>query len=80
MATAWKDQPTTLEEIEALPGEMLTCTQIARVVGADPQTIHLQATLRPDMLGFPVTVMGKRVKIPKRAFIKFMTEGWQVYD
>lgn len=62
----------TLAEIEALPGEVLTCQQIAPVLGANPATIHLQATDRPDMLGFPVIVMGSRVKIPKRPFLAFM--------
>jgi hypothetical protein len=29
----------------------------------------------PYMLGFPVIVAGRRVKIPKRPFIRFMREG-----
>ena len=62
----------TLAEIEALPGEVLTCQQIAGVLGANPATIHLQATDRPELLGFPVIVMGSRVKVPKAAFIRFM--------
>ena len=64
--------PRTLAEIEALPGEVLTCQQIAPVLGANPATIHLQATDRPELLGFPVIVAGRRVKIPRRAFLKFM--------
>ena len=64
--------PRTLAEIEALPGEVLTCQQIAPVLGANPATIHLQATDRPELLGFPVIVMGSRVKIPKRPFLAFM--------
>ena len=65
----------TLAEIEALPGEVLTCAQIAPVLGANPATIHLQATDRPELLGFPVIVMGSRVKVPKAAFIRFMRGG-----
>lgn len=68
----WKSQPRTLAEIEALPTEVLTCAQIAPVLGADPHTLHLQATDRPELLGFPVIVMGSRVKIPKRPFLAFM--------
>ena len=64
--------PRTLAEIEALPGEILTCQQIAPILGANPATIHLQATDRPEMLGFPVIVMGSRVKIPKTAFLRYM--------
>ena len=63
--------PRTLAEIEALPGEVLTCQQIAPVLGANPATIHLQATDRPEMLGFPVIVMGNRVRIPKDGFVRW---------
>ena len=62
----------TLAELEALPTEVLTCQQIAPILGANPATIHGQATDRPELLGFPVIVMGRRVKIPKRPFIAFM--------
>lgn len=65
----------SLEELEALPVEVLTCKQIAPLLGADPYTIHQQAMARPDMLGFPVICAGRRVKIPKRPFVKFMREG-----
>ena len=72
MATAWADQPRTLDALEALPTEILTCQQVAPVLGANPATIHLQATDRPELLGFPVIVMGSRVKIPKQPFLAFM--------
>ena len=62
----------TLEELEALPTEILTCQQIAPLLGANPATIHGQATDRPELLGFPVIVMGRRVKIPKKPFLRFM--------
>lgn len=65
----------TLEQLEALPVEILTCAQVAPVLGANPATIHGQATDRPELLGFPVIVAGRRVKIPKQPFIKFMREG-----
>lgn len=72
MESTWTAMPKTLAELEALPSEVLTCQQIAPVLGANPATIHLQATDRPELLGFPVIVMGSRVKIPKRSFVKFM--------
>lgn len=64
-----------LDELEALPGEVLTCKQIAPLLGSDPYTIHTQAMDAPEMLGFPVVRVGRRVKIPKQPFIKFMREG-----
>lgn len=62
----------TLEQIEALPTEILTCKQVAAVLGAHEATIHGQAMDRPELLGFPVIIAGRRVKIPKRPFIRFM--------
>lgn len=57
----------TLDQLEALPAEVLTCAQVTPVL--------LQALERPELLGFPVIVAGSRVKIPKRPFIRFMREG-----
>lgn len=62
----------TLEELEAIPGEVLTCKQIAPILGAKADNLHQQAVEAPHMLGFPVIVMKSRVKIPKAAFVKFM--------
>ena len=65
----------TLEELENLQCEVLTCAQIAPILGADPATIHEQAIEAPQFLGFPVIVAKRRVKIPKMPFIKFMRGG-----
>ena len=65
----------TLEELANVPSEILTCAQVAPILGADPATIHGQACERPELLGFPVIVAKSRVKIPKRPFIRFMMEG-----
>lgn len=67
--------PTTLEEIEAIPCEVLTCLQVSRVLCAGSYCLHQQAMKDPAKLGFPVIVHGTRVKIPKQPFIKFMKEG-----
>lgn len=65
---------TTLQDIEAVDREFLLISEIAPILGANPQTIRCQAQQRPEMLGFPVIVIGSRVKIPKRPFIQFMTQ------
>lgn len=62
----------TLEEIRASTKEILTCADVAPILMANPATIHGQAVERPELLGFPVIVAGRRVKIPRRAFLKFM--------
>jgi hypothetical protein len=65
----------TLEDLEALPGEFLTCKQVAPILGAKEANIHMQAMDAPYMLGFPVIIIKSRVKIPKRPFLRFMREG-----
>ena len=62
----------TWDEILGSEKEILTCADVAPLLGANPATIHGQAMEWPEMLGFPVIVAGRRVKIPRRAFIKFM--------
>ena len=65
----------TLDEIEAIPAEVLTPAQVAPVLHLDQDTIRGQARTCPARLGFPVIVAGSRVKIPKRPFLAFMREG-----
>lgn len=62
----------TLQEIKALDREYLTPAQIAPILGCDPQDIRVAARLRPDLLGFSVSVIGTRVKVPRLAFIRWM--------
>ena len=63
---------TRLEELEALNTDVLTCAQVAMVLKANPASIHYQAMKCPERLGFPVIVIGSRVKIPKGPFIQFL--------
>ena len=62
----------TLQEIEAIPREVLLPSEIAGCLNSNPQDIRVQAQKDPQKLGFPVVVIGSRVKIPKKAFIAFM--------
>ena len=61
-----------LQEIKDSPKEILVPTDVARVLCCDAYSINLQAQKDPSKLGFPVIVIGTRVKIPKAAFIRFM--------
>ena len=62
----------TLKDIAELDKEVLTCKDVAPILGYGEYQIHQQAKERPELLGFPVIVIGNRVKIPKGAFIAFM--------
>ena len=66
----------TLEQIMQSSKEMLTPTDVAEVLGCDPYNINIQ--VRQDIaagvnsFGFPISKIGCRVRIPRRAFLRFM--------
>ena len=66
------DRPTTLEEIELLPKEMLVPTDVAGILGCTPYTINVATRDGKNPFPFPVIRMGTRVRIPKRLFLKAM--------
>lgn len=71
----------TLEQIMQSSKEMLTPADVAEVLGCDPYNINIQ--VRQDIaagvnsFGFPISKIGSRVRIPRRAFLRFIlgTEG-----
>jgi hypothetical protein len=66
----------TLDDIEAIPKSMLAVMDVREYLGCDANTFRIQAREdkknRTDSFGFPVMVIGNRIKIPKEPFIKFM--------
>lgn len=50
----------------------LVPTDIAPILGCDPHKIRVTAKSRPELLGFPVSVIGTRVKIPRVPFLRFI--------
>ena len=70
---AKKDKKTfrTLQEIRECDTDFLVPEDIASVLQCDQYSINLQAQADPTKLGFPVIVMGRRVRIPRIGFIRF---------
>lgn len=64
----------TLAEIKQSPALVLTAADIAPVLGCDPDKIRTQARSKPELLGFPVSVAGSRVRIPRKPFLAFLGE------
>ena len=64
----------TLEEIRASEKLLLTPEEIAPVIGAHAQSIRAAAREKPELLGFPVTVVGTRTRIPRKPFLRFLGE------
>lgn len=65
----------TRTEIELSALEFLTPEQAAGIIGCNPYAINVQAKEDPAKLGFPVCVMGTRVRIPRRAFLRWLDGG-----
>ena len=61
-----------LEQIRQSTKAVLIPTDIAEVLGCAPQSIRDQARYRPDLLGFPVTVVRRRTYIPRVAFLRYI--------
>lgn len=64
----------TIEEIKACPERWLTADQIAPIMECDPNSIRRQAQADPAKLGFPVSVIGARVKVNRMGFLRFLGE------
>lgn len=62
----------TLNEIRSSDKPLLTPDDIAEVIGSNPQTIRIIARDRPEMLGFPVSRIGKYTRIPRIPFLRFL--------
>ena len=66
----------TLDDLKRVDREWLLAREVAPVLGTDPHSIRVAARLAPERLGFPVCLVGSRVRIPKEPFIQYW-EGRQ---
>lgn len=66
----------TVSELENLDAPFITPAVAAKIIGCDPNKLrmaaHNQVNLGRDFLGFPVTVIGTRVKIPRIPFLQYI--------
>ena len=62
----------TLEELREIDKPFLTPEDISGVLGSNPQTIRVTAHQRPDLIGYPFTFAGNRMKIPRIPFFRFV--------
>ncbi len=62
----------TLDELEALERETLLPAEVAAVLGCNAYNFTLQAREDAGRLGFPVCIIGNRVRTPRRAFINWL--------
>ena len=62
----------TLDDIIASEKVFLAPADISGGLGSDPQTIRVTARQRPDLIKFPYTFVGNRMKIPRIPFLRFL--------
>ena len=62
----------TAEELRASGKETATVSEIGEILGISPLSIRLQAREDASKLGFPVIVYGCQVRVPVRAFLRFL--------
>lgn len=62
----------TLDEITASDEPFLNAQDVSDLLHCDPHAIRVQAQSDPDLIGFPVSVIGKRVRIPRIPFLRFI--------
>lgn len=62
----------TLDDLKRVDRDWLLASEVAPILGTDPHSIRVAARVAPNRLGFPVCVLGSRIKIPRLPFIQFM--------
>lgn len=65
----------TLEEIKTSEKPFLLATDVAPILGCNPHFIRCAAREKPEALGFPTSILGRRVLIPRKPFLAFIGEG-----
>lgn len=65
----------TLDDIKRMDKELLTVQDVEKLLKVNGTTIRKAAREHPETLGFPVMLFGKQVRIPRRAFVKFLEGG-----
>jgi hypothetical protein len=65
----------TLKELEAIEENFLSVDQVAEFLCCAPQAIRVQADTNINSIGFPVTKLGTRIRIPKEAFLFWYKYG-----
>lgn len=62
----------TLKEIQETDKAFLLASDICEVAGLNPHSIRVAAKKAPELLGFPVTVVGVKVLIPRIPFLQYL--------
>ena len=73
--TREREAAMTLQQIIESDKHFLMPTDVAEVLGCKPYSINCQAKEDPEKLGFAVCIMGSTVRIPRLAFLHWLSFG-----
>ena len=65
----------TFSEIESSEKDFLTPSDVAPVMGCMPYSLNVQAKEDITKLGFPASLVGTRLLIPRLGFIRWVKYG-----
>ena len=68
----------TFDSILQMDSDVISGTQAAQAVGMHPGRLFDYARERPELIGFPVLISGKRLKVARIPFLKFW--GFSDYE
>lgn len=61
-----------IKAMKVIDDEFITPAQAALAIGCNAQSIRISARLNPGGLGFPVSILGRRVRIPRVPFLQWI--------
>ncbi len=65
----------TIDDLRQSNAVCITAADAAKVLHCDAHMLRVQAHCDPLTLGFPVTICGRRVRIPRIPFLRFLEGG-----
>lgn len=65
----------TWQEIKTSDKLFLTADDVSEVLKCDPQTLRLAVKENRELVGFPCSIIGKTLRIPRPAFIRWVEGG-----
>lgn len=63
---------SAIDEIRACDSPTITPEMAAKALGMQPQSIRVAAEKQPERLGFPVIRTGRRTRIPRIPFLRYL--------
>ena len=67
----------TIDDLRNSTKDFLSPTEVGKIPHSDPQSIRVTARQRPELIGYPLTFSGNRMKIPRIGFLSWLTQAFK---